>query len=376
VGLPQSSIWRMHRLVRVLCRVAVAGLAVFAAGRAANLYYGSVDARFAAGEIPYDLATFLRAASDVLDGVSPYSFRGDQTYAYPPFLAVLVSPLRWLSAGSATLAWMLLSLTAIALALWLLGVRDWRCYALTADYPFVKSAVVFGTAAPLLLLAVAVGWRWRDDIVQSGAAVGAAVALKLFLWPLAVWLVVTRRIRTAVAGVAFAVAFALIPWAAIGFAGMGSYPALLRRLADEEATSSFSVVALGVRAHLSASLATGLSLVIAIALLAAAYRIARDEWRTARDRDAAALALTLAAALAASPIVWIHSFLLLLVPLALTRPCLSALWLVPFAYAPVEHVAWPSGDAGKLGIALVATTAMIAGAVVRAGRHAPRAQDM
>ena len=63
-----------------------------------------------------------------------------------------------------------------------------------------------------------------------------------------------------------------------------------------------------------------MSLLVAAVLLAAAGWVARDERLSRLDRDVAALTLALAAALAASPIVWVHYFLLLLVPLALTRP--------------------------------------------------------
>ena len=102
--------------------------------------------------------------------------------------------------------WTLLSLAAIGAALWLLGVRDWRCYCLTALYPTTRSAVILGTVGPLLLLAVGVAWRWRDRLLAAGAAAGAAVALKLFLWPLAVWFGVLGRTRTALAAVGFALA--------------------------------------------------------------------------------------------------------------------------------------------------------------------------
>jgi hypothetical protein len=78
--------------------------------------------------------------------------------------------------------------------------------------------------------------------------------------------------------------------------------------------------------------------------------------RAPRDRDIAVLTLALAAALAASPIVWVHYFLVLLVPLALTRPRLSPLWFLPFAYFPLGETAWPAGDARKLGLALATTT--------------------
>jgi hypothetical protein len=100
-------------------------------------------------------------------------------------------------------------------------------------------------------------------------------------------------------------------------------------------------------------------------LLAAAARVARDERRTPRDRDVVVLTLVLAAALAASPIVWIHYFLLLLVPLALTRPRLSLLWVVPFAYEPLGESAWPAGDARKLGLALAATLVLLGAGVFR-----------
>jgi hypothetical protein len=145
---------------------------------------------------------------------------------------------------------------------------------------------------------------------------------------------------------------------------------VLRRLADEEATSSYSLVAVGVRAHLPEAVAIVISLVVAAALLAAAAWIVKDERRTARDRDVAVLTLALAAAFAASPIVWVHYFLLLLVPLALTRPRLSLLWLLPFAYYPLGETAWPAGDAAKLALALV-TTALL---VFAASRRNPSAR--
>lgn len=79
----------------------------------------------------------------------------------------------------------------------------------------------------------------------------------------------------------------------------------------------------------------------------------------------ATFTLTLAAALCASPIVWVHYFLLLLVPLALIRPRLSLLWFVPFAFQPLGEAAWPAGNARNLGLALAATLVILAAAVVR-----------
>jgi Protein of unknown function (DUF2029). len=182
--------------------------------------------------------------------------------------------------------------------------------------------------------------------------------------------VLTRRVRATFAAVGLAVGLAVLPWAAIGFADIGGYPGLLHRLSNEEATSSYSVIALGVRAHLPESVAVALSLVAAAALLGLAVWAGRDARRSPHDRDVAVLTLCLAAALAASPIVWVHYFLLLLVPLALTRPRLSALWFLPFVYYPLGESAWPAGDARKLGIALVATVVLLVGALLRVERAA------
>jgi alpha-1,2-mannosyltransferase len=333
--------------------LAGAAVALVAAGWAAWHYADKLHSAWTANQAPHDLDVFLHAAARLVHGESPYAYRGDATYAYPPLLGYLATPFHAVGATAATFAWMLLSLAAIALALWWLGVRDWRCYGLTALFPFTRSAVDLGTVGPFLLLAVAAVWRWRDDAPVASLATGAGVALKLFLWPLLAWLVLTRRLLAAVGAVVCAALLVLVPWAAIGFADLADYPGLLRHLSRDEATSSYSVEALVVRAHLPETVGVVVSLLVAAALLAAAA------WFR-REGDAVTLTLAIAAALAASPIVWIHYFLLLLVPLALARPRLSWLWLVPFAYWPLGETAWPTGDARKLALALVTTLVLLA----------------
>jgi hypothetical protein len=320
---------------------------------------------YADGGVPDDLQVFLNAAAKVMHFASPYAYAADQTFAYPPLLAWLVAPLQPLGATAAAVIWTVVSLAAIGLALWWLELRDWRCYAFVGVFMFTRSAVNLGTVEALLLLAVAAAWRWRDRLVEPAAAVGLAVVLKLFLWPLAVWLALTRRIRAALVAVVVAVIAAAVSWAAIGFAGVGSYPGVLRRLANDESSSSYSVVALGVRAHMPLLAARIVAVLVALALLAAAAWVARASRRAPRDRDVATFTLCLAAAFAASPIVWVHYFLLLLVPLVLVRPRLSLLWLVPLAYQPLGATAWPAGDARKLGLALAATLLILGAAVLR-----------
>ena len=345
----------------------LAGLAVgIAAGVwAVKIYFDRLHAFVDGAGAPNDLEIFLRAAGKVLHAASPYAYDGDKTFAYPPFAAWLLAPLHPLGGSTAGFIWTVLSLGMVALALWLLDLGDWRCYALALVFPFTRSSIHLGTIEPLLLLLVAAAWRWRDAAWHTAGALSAAIVLKLFLWPLPIWLAVTRRMRAAAIAVILTVALAAVSWAAIGFAGLGDFPGVVRRLANDESTSSYSVVALGVRAHLPLVVARIISVLVTLALIAAAAWVARDERRAPRDRDVATLTIVLAAALAASPIVWVHYFLLLLVPLALARPRLSLLWFVPFLFYPLGEAAWPAGDARKLGLALAATLLILGSAVIR-----------
>jgi Glycosyltransferase family 87/Dolichyl-phosphate-mannose-protein mannosyltransferase len=363
------AVWQLRAPALRLSGIALGAIAGLWAARH---YVSELHDFVATSYAPHDLAVFLGAASKVLQGASPYAFNADQTYAYPPILAFLVSPLHPLDPGIAGLLWTVISMGAIVGALWLLDVRDWRCFALTAAFLFTRSAVDLGTVGPLLLLAVAVAWHWRERLVEPSVAIGTGIALKLFLWPLVLWPAFMRRTRTSVWSVGLALVLVLVPWALIGFHGLPGYARLLHRLSDEEATSSYSVIALAARAHLPETAGVVLSVVIGVALLAAAAWIGRDDRRALRDRDVAVLTLVLAAGLAVSPIVWVHYFLLLLVPLALTRPRLSPLWFAPFAYSWVGEAGWPAGNATWLGIALVATLVILGGSLLQA-LHVPAA---
>ena len=319
----------------------------------------------------YDLNTFLRAADDVISGRSPYYSQGDQTYAYPPLLAILLIPLTPLEGTAAQVVWAIASVAAIMIALRLLGVRDWRCYGLAFLFPVTRYAIGSGSINAVLLLGIAVVWRFRDRVLVASGVAGFVVALKLFLWPIPVWFALTRRWRAAAATVGFALAFVLLPWAGVGFSGLTEYPGLLRRLVEDVADSSYSVFAVGARLGGDDLAGTAFSLAVAALLLGLAFRVASGDSRAPRERDAASLSLVLAAALAASPIVWLHYYLLLLVPLALARPRLSALWFVPFAFYPLGRgTSWANGNLLRLAVAFAASTTVFAVAALQ-GRRAP-----
>jgi hypothetical protein len=84
----------------------------------------------------------------------------------------------------------------------------------------------------------------------------------------------------------------------------------------------YTVYALAVDLGVSPLVAKTLWVALAVALLAAVVLVAR------RGDERAAFVLALAAAIACSPIVWLHYFALVFVAVAVVQPRLGALWFV------------------------------------------------
>ncbi|HET6173289.1 MAG TPA: glycosyltransferase 87 family protein [Gaiellales bacterium] len=279
-----------------------------------------------------------QAARDVVHGHNPYPpptaagvAPGDR-FVYPPPVALLLLPFGLLPFPVAAALITLVLIAAVAATLAVLGVRDWRCYGAAYLSIAVLHDIRLGALTPLLALGLALVWRWRE---QGRAAIPLAliVVAKLFLWPLTVWLVATRRVRVAVRGVLLAVVASALGWGVIGFAGLADYPKLLNVLSDAEQGRGYSLVSGGLWLGLGPAAARALAIAVGAALLAFCWREGR------RGLDERSLALALAAALALSPIVWLHYFVLLLVPIALARRTFGAIWLVPalFWLTPYEE---------------------------------------
>src|SRR5207237_9527676 len=118
------------------------------------------------------------------------------------------------------------AVAALVLALRLLGVRYWRCYALSLGALPMASSLMIGTLSPFLALGAAAAWRYRDRRWAVAAAIVGVVVTKIFLWPLAIWLVPTRRFRTAAKTVALGIAVTAGSWGILGFDGLAEYPHL------------------------------------------------------------------------------------------------------------------------------------------------------
>jgi hypothetical protein len=276
--------------------------------------------------------TLWGPARALLDGKSIYPeptrdavLVGNPT-VYPPLFILLTTPLALLPVGVASWLWLFVLAGCAFVAMWLLGVRDWRCLVLAVTTPVVVHGLWYGNLTVALLVPLALAWRYRDRAAVAGIAVGVAIAAKLFVWPLVVWLLLTRRFRAAAWAVGASLVLVFGAWALIGFEGLRDYPALLRVVQDVYAVRSVSL------STVAGALGAPVWAAVAIATAAGLACIAAAVWLVRRDDgDRRAFAVLVAACVLASPIVWPNYLALLLVPIAVTWPRLAPAWF--FGYA-------------------------------------------
>ncbi|HEY2355315.1 MAG TPA: glycosyltransferase family 87 protein [Gaiellaceae bacterium] len=284
-----------------------------------------------------DFGIFRTAALAVAHGRSPYvaatpaALAHFDKFVYPPVSAFLFVPIAELPPEMGRVLVFVGGLIAIVGALRLLNVDDWRCYGVALVSTPAMNSLALGALTSFLLLGAAVAWRYRDHTLVAGVVVAFTAVLKLFLWPLVIWLLATRRWRSAAVCIGTGIVLLLASWAVIGFAGLRTYPTLLRVLDRLEAPASYSVVALtGVGGAAETVLTAALAVALAVAVVLAAR---------VRDGDRRGLAMAVLAALVATPVLWLHYLLLLYVPIALYRPRLAPLWFLPLLLwvTPMAH---------------------------------------
>jgi len=342
----------------------VSAIAVFAV-LPAILAVTVLTASFVRGPFLYDFHGGLYAAGkDVVHGKSPYraAFLKDDAArkragekvdtvidvpVYPAPALVAAAPFSLLPYRVAGVLFALLSIAGFVLGLRLLGVHDWRCYGVAALSWPVLHGLMLGALTPLLVLAAGIAWRYRCSWWRTGAAVSAAVVAKLFLWPLAVWLLLTRRTRAFAFAAAAGLAATIVGWAAIGFAGLADYPRMLGDLSFVSEDVGASPVAGFIALGFSPAAAKTAALLLGTGVLAYAWRLAP---RPGGERSAFGLAVL--AALLASPMVWPHYYALVFVPIALVAPRLSGLWFLPLLL-DVRPVAQTGGRPWIIGLYLI-----------------------
>ena len=262
----------------------------------------------------------------VLHGHDPFpppdaNLAGGVNRIFPVPAAIAAIPFTLLPAGAAAAVFVALLGLGVAATLRVMDVTDWRLYGLVFLWPATISALQVGNITVVLALLGAVAWRYRDRRYLPGVAVGLAVALKLILWPLLFWLAARGRHRAAAAGLALSVVSWLL---VLPFTSLTDYVHLLENLGNTFAPRSYNVAGLLIQSG-----AAGLSTAKLVGYLVGAAVLA-----TACLRRSFPLAVV--ASILLSPIVWLHYFELLVLPLAAVRPRLSPAWFVPLVllFAP------------------------------------------
>lgn len=280
-----------------------------------------------AHEALQDFGIFRSASLSVLHGRSPYvaatpaALANFDKFVYPPIAALLFAPFAAFPPEVGRVVIFVAGLAAVIGALRLVRVADWRCYGIALVSAPAVNALGLGALTPFLLLGAAFAWRYRDNVVVAAVATAFSAVIKLFLWPLGIWLLATKRWRAAVLSSVVGAVLLFGGWAVIDFAGMRSYPTLVHVLEQIEGPVSYSLIAL---LGLTGGAQTAATVVFLVGGGGAIWLAARGP-----DGDRRAFAVSVLVSLVATPLLWLHYLLLLYVPIGFYRPRLSVLWFLP-----------------------------------------------
>lgn len=279
--------------------------------------------------------SFWTAGWRTLHGLDPYSWTradisGGVSFPYPAFTALLLAPFALLSRLAASVPITAACLIAAPLSLWILRVRDWRVYGAVALWLPLVSAWQTANFTMPILVATALLWRCRERQGVAAALVGCLVSIKPIMAPLWIWLLLTRGWRPAAGAVLVGLALNAVSWSVVGWSELSRWLHLLSLQGSLRDGTGYSLIALAK--HLGLSEQMGVMLMVCCAcILIGVVAVASREGQQFRI-FAVALLLTIVA----SPQVDIHYFVLLAVPLAVTRPRLAWSWLVPIVLWPCQ----------------------------------------
>ncbi|MFI5226979.1 MAG: glycosyltransferase family 87 protein [Candidatus Limnocylindrales bacterium] len=297
----------------------------------------------------YDFQAYVHAANRLLAGQPLYDpavdvAGGFAIFLYPPPFAVLMIPFTWLPAGIGATVWTVVLAGSFALGCALLPVRPsvrWTVLLLAGVcWPYLYS-VKLGQVGPLLFLAFAAGWRWRDRPGPLGVAMAFGTIVKVQPALLFGWAVVTRRYRAAVIGIVVLAVAAVATTIVTGAGTWADYVAILGRVSAPVTTPhNFTLGALLYGAGVELGVATlvqWLGVVVTILVVLYAW------WRA----DAVtSYVTTVVGSQLVSPLLWEHYAMLLLIPVALllerghwwaiALPLLP--WLGPATYPPIMFI--------------------------------------
>ena len=281
-----------------------------------------------AGTFGFDFLAYHQAATRLLAGLPLYdpalkslhaSSAGDVgavvPFLYPPPFALAITPLATLSAAAASVVWLGLSLIALVGGIWLLPVTGqvrWLTLLLAGLSWPVAYSLKLGQVGPFLLLLFAIGWRWIDrPAVGVSGAIGAMVKIQPGL--ILVWAIVTRRRMAALAGAAsIAIGAVISIVAAGGVADWRDYFTLLRGLPDPITTPGN--MSPGAVVYQTLNVPIGLATAVQTASSVAALTLVLVS--ALRGTAASSYLAAVIASQLATPVLWDHYAMLLLLPVA------------------------------------------------------------
>ncbi|NJD27537.1 MAG: DUF2029 domain-containing protein [Chloroflexi bacterium] len=301
-------------LAPVLRIAYVAGLVLAIAWAAAI-----VLASAASNTLGFDFRAYYLAAERLLAGQPLYDPNAQATgsfglYFYPPPFALLLAPLTLLPEAVAVWGWTLAMAVAAALAVALMPVPvrvRWIVLLLAAlSWPLVY-AIKLGQVGPLVLLLFSLGWRWLDRPWPLGLSMGLGTIAKIQPALLVLWAVVAGRRRAAAIALVTVLALSAAATLVTGPGAWLDEASLLSRVSRPVLTpGAFGLGRLAFEAGTPETLATlihyaNLALVALVAVVA-----------PLRATPAASYLVVAVASHFASPVLWDHYALVLLLPVA------------------------------------------------------------
>lgn len=278
-----------------------------------------IVASAASGTLGYDYRAYHLAAQRFLAGEPMYDPNAGSTgvfglFFYPPPFAMLLTPMTLLPESVAIGAWSGLMALAGAAAIWLLPVPTrvrWIVLLLAAlSWPLVY-AIKLGQVGPLVLLLFVVGWRWLDRPWPLGLSAGLGTIIKIQPALLVGWAVLTGRRRAAAIALAAILALAAAATLFTGPQAWFDEASLLSRVSRPVLTP----IAVGPgRLAFEAGVGEGIATAIHYVNLALVALVALVA--TLRATPVASYLAVVVASHFASPVLWDHYALVLLLPVA------------------------------------------------------------
>ncbi len=275
----------------------------------------------------------------VMHGDSPYMWSIHQrfpsiAFAYPALAGLVFVPFALISRGVADVIFTIVCVASAPASLFVLGVRDRRIYGLVLLWATTITAWQSANLTLLLTLGIAAVWRYRDRPAPAGALTALLISLKPVVWPLALWLLVTRRFAATGWTLLTGIALNLFAWSVLGFSRIQGYLHVTNSITALYHRLGYSLQSLALRCGLGV-LSGPFVIVCGAALLVVMLR--------RRDHDCASLAIAVVMMLAFSPLTWNQYFEFMLVPPAIAFPRFDRIWLAPmllWACSPHGNAWW------------------------------------